>query len=161
MFANHKKLIVGGCLSSVILLCLVFGIWAVTGINSTKQSFDYLNQLPRRTVDIAIDASRRQELFDQLRKFAAKNGFGIQIINQDGMPPDYFFIDMNRRDIRINGLNLLAPQENPTFPPVDYELGFYDVDQLRPAADLIYDILVNDLQSFISGVPGSTFSVAK
>jgi hypothetical protein len=153
MLAKHKKLVVGGCLSSVILLCLVFGILGVTAINSMKQSTDSLNQLPRRTVDIAIDVSRRQVLFDQLRKFAAKDGFVIQIFNRSGMPSDFFEIDMNRADVSIYGLN----------PEVigGYELGFYDVDQLHPAADLIYDILVKDLQSFISGVPGATFSVAK
>lgn len=43
----------------------------------------------------------------------------------------------------------------------EYELGFYDIDNLHSAPDSVLDDLVNDLQSFVSEVPSATFSVEK
>ena len=99
---------------------------------------------------ITIDTSHRQELFDQLGKFADKNDFTIVIDAQPSGAED-FLIYMTREDIEISGANV--------FHPGEYELGFYHADLLHPASELAFDDLISELKSFVSEVPGAMFSV--
>lgn len=109
-------------------------------------------QSAKRSVDITIDTSEREEFFDQLRKFAAKHNFNI-LIDTRSPGPEYFLIDMTREDIEIIGSNDFALGE--------YNVFFYHADLLHPAPASVFDDLVSDPQSFISEVPSATFSVEK
>jgi len=106
----------------------------------------------KRIVDITIDTSQREEFFDQLRKFADKHDFTI-LIDVGPRSDEDFHIEMTRGDIEIIG-------DNP-FAPGEYGFGFYHADLLHPAPDSAFDDLIVDLKSFISEVPGATFSVEK
>jgi hypothetical protein len=152
MSANRTKLIVVGCLSLGILVCLILGVSGYLYIKALPAPQGNDGQAPRRSVNITINTSYRYLFFDQMRKFAAKDGFTIRI---DTSPkgPDWFWIWMNRGDVNISCINPWVPGE--------YELGIYDNDSQHPAADLIYDILVNDVKSFIGVVPGATITVVK
>lgn len=101
---------------------------------------------------IAIDIDHEQEFFEQLRKFAVKHDFKIQI---DTRPPglEGFYVNMYRDDIEISGMNPWVRGE--------YELSFYDADCNKPALETVLDDLVSDLKSFVIEVPGVKFSVEK
>jgi hypothetical protein len=152
MSASRTKLIVVGCLSLGILVCLILGVSVYLYVRALPAPQGNDGQAPRRSVNITIKTSYRYLFFDQMRKFAAKDGFTIQI--ETSPPgPDWFDINMTRGDVWIFGTNPWVQGE--------YELGIYDNDSQHPAADLIYDILVNDLRSFIGVVPGATITVVK
>lgn len=142
MLTKHTKLIIGAC--------LLFGTLGCLGVNMTNNSS---GQLPRRKVDITIDTSRRQALFDQLQQFAEKHSLKIGIDTGANPSGEEFYIDMYGDDIEIHGANPFAPGE--------YKLGFYDADRQSPMSETVLDDLVNDLESFLREVPGATFSVEK
>ncbi len=132
---------------SALLLCslAIYVLGTITGTRGTDSG-----KSPRRTVDITIDTRHRQELFDQLRKFGAKHNFKVII---DPMNPsgDEFLIAMYGKDVEIFGGN--------PFELEKYDISLYDADSRSPVSDSVLDDLVNDLKSFVSEVPQSTFSV--
>jgi len=148
MLTKHKKMIIGACLLLGILLCIL-GCLGIKMMTPQKQTYP---QDAKRIVDITIDTSQREDFFAQLRKFADKHDFTILIDVQPSGPED-FLIYMTREDILISGTNVFAPGE--------YGFGFYHADLLHPAPDSVFDDLISDLKSFISEVPGTTFSVEK
>lgn len=149
MLTKRTKLIIGSCLLVGILLCILGCIGAKM---MTKTSENSSERLPRRSVNITIDTSQRQEFFDQLQKFADKHDFTITIDTRSSGNED-FLIAMYRKDVKIYGDNAFVLGE--------YAFGFYDVYRQPPAPDSVLDDLVNDLKSFISEVPSATFSVEK
>ena len=149
MVTKYNKLIAGAGL----MFCLLFSILAYAGMRMMAKTPDNNSgKLPTSKVTITIDVSHRQELFDQLRKFADKHDFTILIDAQPSSDGD-FLIYMTREDVVISGLNVFAPGE--------YRLGFYDADRRRPTPESILDDLVSDLQNFVRNVPDATFSVEK
>ncbi len=114
----------------------------------TRISDSNSSQPSKRNVTITIDTSYRQELFDQLRKFADQHGFTILIDAQPSGPED-FLIYMTRKDVVISGANVFAPEE--------YRLGFYDADRREPTPDVVFDALVSDLRDFLSEIPNAVF----
>ena len=145
MLTKYTKFFLGACLVFSVLGCLATKMTKKTNDNGS-------GQLPRIKVDITIDTSERETFFEQLQKFAEKHDFMIQIDVQPSGPED-FLIYMTREDIIISGANIFAPGE--------YKLGVYDADRDHPVSQSVLDDLVNDLKSFLSEVPGTTFSVAK
>jgi hypothetical protein len=148
MLTKCKKRIICACLLLGILLSIL-GCVGIKTITAQKQRYP---QEAKRSVDITIDTSHREEFFDQLRKFANKHNFTILIDPQPSGVGD-FLIYMTREDIEISGANVFAPGE--------YGFGFYHADLLHPAPDSAFDDLIVDLKSFISEVPGATFTVEK
>ncbi|HRJ57454.1 MAG TPA: hypothetical protein PK152_07530 [Anaerolineales bacterium] len=116
--------------------------------------FPFINdnsQDSRRSVVITIDLNQRQEFFDQLSKFAEANGFTI-LIETLSSSNEEFQIDMTREDIIIAGA---------TGELDKYYIGFYDVLNQPPAPDLVFDDLVNQLERYVTEVPGTTFLIRK
>ena len=148
MLSKRQKKIIGSCLLSGILFCIL-GCVGIKNMTHQKQRYP---QDAKRIVDITIDTSQREEFFDQLRKFADKHDFTI-LIDVGPRSDEDFHIEMTRGDIEIIG-------DNP-FAPGEYGFGFYHADLLHPAPDSAFDDLIVDLKSFISEVPGATFSVEK
>lgn len=114
-------------------------------------AFPFVNdntQDARKVVTIIINLKRQQEFFDQLYKFAGANGFSILI---DTLPSSdgEFQIYMQRDDIIISGVSLLN----------EYQIGFYDVTTYPPSPESVFDDLVKQLESYVSEVPGTTFSI--
>jgi hypothetical protein len=147
MLTEHKKMIIRLCIFFGILLCILGCIGAKMMTKTPENSFE---RLPRRSVKITIETSQRQEFFDQLRKYADKHDFTILIDTRSSGNED-FLIAMYRKDIEISGDN--------AFYLGEYDLFFYDIYRQPPAPDSVLDDLVNDLQSFISVIPGVLFSV--
>jgi hypothetical protein len=107
-------------------------------------------QEARRSIIITIDLDRRQEFFDQLRKFAETNDFSI-LIDTLSSSDEEFQIYMRRKDVIISGASLSN----------EYQIGFSDVTTQPPASETVYDYLVSDLERFVSEVPGTTFFIRK
>ena len=126
-----------------LLLIIIFGC-GFPFINDNSQD-------SRRSVVITIDLNQRQEFFDQLRKFAEANGFSI-LIDTLSSSNEEFQIDMTREDIIISGA---------TGELDKYYIGFYDVLNQPSAPDSVFDGLVNDLEQYVSEVPGTTFLIRK
>jgi len=152
MSTQRTKLIIGVSLLSGFSLCLLACILGYIGIKMMAPQKQRYPQEAQRSAVITIDASQRDDFFDQMRKFAAKHNFNI-LIDTRSSGPEYFLIDMTREDIEISGANVFALGE--------YKIFFYHADLLHPAPESVLDDLVNDLQSFISEVPSATFSVEK
>ncbi len=137
-----------------IVLCFLIGSLAVktlhliTGTSGTSQVV-----AARKIVNITIDVSHRQEFFDQLRKFAAKNDFTILIDTQPS-GDQYFLIYMQRSDIEIDAIN-------PHWSVNEYDFGFHDADPAHPVHNSVMDSLVNDLRDFVAQVPGTTIFAEK
>jgi hypothetical protein len=109
-------------------------------------------QEARRDLVITIDLNRREEFFDQLRKFAKANGFSISIDTLSSSD-EKFQIYMRSEDIVISGAS--------PFEPNDYYIDFFDVTDRSPAPDSVYDNLVSELEQYVSEVPGTTFLIRK
>ena len=91
MLTKGKKIIVGWCLLSGILFCIL-GCIGIKMITPQKQRYP---QDAKRIVDITIDTSQREKFFDQLRKFADKHDFKILIDTRSSGSED-FLIEMTR-----------------------------------------------------------------
>ena len=116
--------------------------------------FPFINdngQESRKSVVITIDLTQRQEFFNQLHKFAEANGFSI-LIDTLSSSDEEFQIYMKREDIIISGA---------TGELDKYYVGFYDITNRPPAPDSVFEDLVNELEQYVSEVPGTTFLVRK
>ena len=83
MSASRTKLIASVFLS--VLLC-VFGCISIAQIAEKGSE----GQAPIRSLQIIIDVNRREELFDQLQKFAAKHSFRLLIREVEVIPEGIF-----------------------------------------------------------------------
>jgi hypothetical protein len=150
MLTKRIKWIIIVCLFFCTLLLGTLGCAVATKM-LTPQALKYPRD-PRRSAIVIIEISRREEFFDQLRKFADKQRFMI-LIDPQPAGPEEFLISITGGDIEIDGANPFAPGE--------YHLGFYDIDHMHSAPEAVLDDLVNDFISFISEVQGTTFSIEK
>jgi hypothetical protein len=139
MSVKWAKVGIGFLLLMVVLACVG------THINDAGQD-------SRKSVVIAIDLSRREEFFDQLRKFAKANGFSI-LIDTLSSSTEKFQVSMRRDDIIISGAS--------PFEPNQYYIDFFDVTDQPVAPDSVFEYLVSELEKYVSEVPGTTFSIRK
>lgn len=149
MPAKPIKLIV---IASMFLLC-VFGCIGFSEI--AKKGSE--GQSPIRTLVLTIDLSQRDELFDQMQKFAGKYAFKNLIRDVEvevGPSGKGFFIEMHRSDIQILGVG------EPS-APIMVSINFYDEDSAHPARKETIDELFSDLKSFISEIPNVTITEEK
>ncbi len=148
MPAKSSKLITHRLLLLGVLLCILgcIGCVALNTIDSDGE------QLPLRSLRVTIAEGQREELFDQLRKFADKHGFEYQIadFNTNG---EIFQFWMSRDDIKIISRN--------PFDPGIFRISLYYKSPTVPASQETVDDLVNDLKSLISEIPNATISEEK
>jgi hypothetical protein len=150
---KYTKLSIGmaGMFLTGCLVGLLLGAAGIAGVRmmvGTKKGC--YPQSPRRSVNITINASHRDELFAQLRKFATKYDFRV-IIDPISPSGEDFLISMYREDVEIHGSN--------PFVPGEYELAFYDADCHRPVNEAVLDDLVSNLESLVNEVPSAKFSL--
>jgi hypothetical protein len=146
MLANRTKLIVSLFLG--FLLC-IFGCIGFAQI--AKKGSE--GQAPISALRITIDVSRREELFDQLQKFASKHSFRLLIRDVEVIPKG-IFIEMYRDDIEIHA-------GSDASDPTMIDLGIYERDPKHPTQIATVDVLVSDLRSFISEIPNVTITEEK
>jgi len=142
MTAKSTKLITRLLLGMLlgVLLCILGCIAAVASNTIAGDG----EQLPIRSLRVTIDENQREELFDQLRKFAEKHGFKISI-RDSGLSDELFVVDMRRDDIKIISRN--------PFDPRIFRVSFYNKYPALPTSQETVDDLVNDLKAFISEIP--------
>jgi hypothetical protein len=136
--------------AGLLLLMVILGCFGMDIF--TKPSNKDSGQQARKSVIITIDINRRQEFFDQLRKFAEKHGFAIQI-DTLASSDEEFQIYMTRDDVFISGATAFALEE--------YYIGFYDRDNVHFTPDAVFDDLASELERFVSEIPNTTFLIMK
>lgn len=149
MLIKRKKIVAGLSILLIVLCCL--GSCACISIFMIN-NYMHSSNSPRKNIAITLAVTQQQNFFDQLQKFADKHAFTFR---KDAGPRQNtdFLLEMARPDIKLTGTNGFAAGE--------YKIFFYDVDPFRPAPEAVFDDLVNDLKSFISVIPGATFSIKK
>lgn len=110
-------------------------------------------QAPIRSLTLTIDKSKREELFDQLRKFSEKHGFEYQLTDFNTKGENFQFW-MSREDIFITASNV---PPDPTMVFID----FYRKYPGYPVDEEVVDELLNDLKGFISEIPNVTITEEK
>ena len=141
MLVDRSKLI--ATVSLGILLC----IFGCIGIARLVQKGSEGN-LPIRRLQIIIEVRHREELFEQLQKFADKHSFRL-LIRDVAVIPEGIFIEMYRDDLQILAGSTASD-------PTTIDLGIYESDVARPITDETIDELFKDLKSFINEIPNIT-----
>ena len=114
---------------------------------------------PIRIVEITIDPSQQDELFEQMRNFAEEWRYAIRIaplqvdekfVDQFG---ETFVIQMWRVDMKLFG----------TYPsdPGELKIAFYYTNPAIPVPGMFFDTEIRDMKNFISDIPGATLTVTK
>ena len=138
MLPNNRKVAEAVYLSILLCVCGCIGLIQVIQMAPN-------GNLPIRVLSVKVEVRHRQELFDQLQKFAEKHDFRISI-REVQVVPDGIFIQMNRSDLEIDSSSYAS---DPTL--LDFAIHDRDLD--HPTPKDIVDDLFNDLRKFISEVP--------
>ena len=109
--------------------------------------------LPLRSLTMTIDKSQRQELFDQLQKFAEKHEFEFQItdFNTNG---ENFQVWMSGKDLTITVSNV------PPDPMIVYVVFSGKYPGVSVDEDEVEE-LFSDIKSFIAEIPNVTITEEK
>ncbi len=148
---KHRKLIVVMMLFCGLCLCLLGGT-GVTSMLLQKVSSCYNDRAPIKRMLVAIDKDERDQLIEQLRSFATKNGFAFKLSVSTPTGED-FNVWMSRKDLEIIATN---PNDPETF-----KIGFYNNDCVHPKGSADIDDLINDLKNSIHEIPNVTISDEK
>ena len=148
---SHKKLGRSIILLLGVLLCIAACVGSKTLISRLREG---ATQLPVRSFRITVDKIQRDELFNQLRKFADKHGFQFELSDY-GTGGEHFQVWMLRDNVKI-----IAEDIPPTGTQVS--LGFYarSPDDPPPDEELI-DALSADLKNLVNEIPDVTITEEK
>jgi hypothetical protein len=138
--------------STNLIVCLLLGLLLSTlGCNSVMPSIKNVpsnpNNLPVKSLRIAIDVNQSKEFLDQLRKFADKHSlkFTISFYNAEKTS---FFVVMYGNGFHIN---------STASPELSQDIGIYFLNEdLTPTPQETVDELFTDLKSFINEIPNVT-----
>jgi len=139
----------------VVLIFLIFVLLAdcvlITSgrvrINTRKPT-NY-DKAPIRIVHITLAQNQHDQLFEQLRKFADKHAFTIQI-SQTDPSGENFLVVMRTEDIEVVGLD--------SSDPGLFEIGLYNANEDHPIPLSVFDELVVDLKGIIREIPNVTIT---
>jgi hypothetical protein len=153
MLAQRPKLFIVRYISSGILLGLLFGclLAFVVGKTPIVENKNAENR-PVRTVTITITPSWKNELFVKLRKFAEMWRYAVLIAPSDQSDENYV-VQFWRLDMKMMGLYSISSGK--------LELGFFNTNPAGRNPWWFFDDELKDLESLISEIPNSTFSVEK
>lgn len=118
-------------------------------INSSKTPSKN-GQAPIRKVWITLAQNQHDQLFEQLRKFADKHTFAIQI-SQTDPSGENFLVEMWREDIEIDAID--------SGDPGLFKISFFSTSEERPVPSRVIDELIVDLKGFIGEIPNTTLTV--
>ena len=107
-------------------------------------------QAPIRSFQLTLNKSQREDLFEQLRKFAEKHRFEYEFTDFNTNGRNFQFW-MSRNDLRIIASNV---PPDPTVVFVD----FYAKYPGAPVDETVVNDLIKDLKSFISEIPNVTIT---
>jgi len=139
------------------LFLSTFLLWGCLSLKQIVEvAGDNQEQLPIRSLTITIDPKQRQELFDQLRKFADKQGFKF-LISDYGTGGENFLVEMLSNHIKI------LADDTPKAPTM-IAIDFYDETRASPVSEetlKTIDRLASDLKIFINEIPNVTINEEK
>jgi len=136
-----------------LLLGLLIGVFIGLGINKARMKEVSVNNsefIPGRVMNITIDQSHQEELFTQLRKFAEKWRYVIDIYPTD--LSGIYGVDMWRSDIHVGGVYSYQAKSG------ELQLAFTDTESTRPTPAQFFEEEIQDLRNFIGEIPNSTFT---
>lgn len=146
MLAQRTKLSVVTRLFLGVLLCTLGCVGGSALLSKLREG---RSQAPVRSLRVTIEESQREELFDQLKKFADKHAFKF-IISDYGTGGDLYLIEIRGDNIKILATITRAD-------PKIVSIGFYrSLPENPPPDEKTVDDLLNDLKSFISEIPNVT-----
>jgi len=149
MSANRTKLIALECLLLGLFLGVLGGI-GISKIMVKEVSVNNSEFIPGRVMNITIDQSQQEELFTQLRKFAEKWRYVIDIYPTD--LSGIYGVDMWRSDIHVGGVYSYQAKSG------ELQLAFTDTESTRPTPAQFFEEEIQDLRNFIGEIPNSTFT---
>ncbi len=151
MSAKYIKLILIVCLLLGLLACIVGCISAWPAIKKGLTQ-NIGSDAPLRSFKVTMDVNQQKELFTQLQKFADKHSLNLQI--------EFFNADKTLflAETDGNGFHIIA--SNDTVAPREIQVSFNNVGS-TPTPQATVDELINDLKSFISGIPSVTITEEK
>jgi hypothetical protein len=127
--------------SVLLFLCLVASVGIVRIAQRGSEG-----QAPIRSLRITLDESQRELLFAQLRQFAKKHGFEIQIDEVRTPSGKHFNVWMSRDDI------LIISSDRPKAQP-SISVSFYNQDPAHPASTEMIEGLLDDIKIWIQEIP--------
>lgn len=136
-------------LVSLILALIVMIIPNRARVNSTEPTETGI--APVREVSVTLAAYQHEIFFKQLREFADKHSFTIQIRPTKPTGKD-FLVQMWREDVTIDGVD---------GDPGIFRIFFDNAHSERPVPISIIDDLIIDLKGFIDEIPNTTFTVVE
>ena len=138
MLGRYNRPIISICLH----LGALFAILACGLVNSVGGG----NSLaPVRNLTLTIDKSQRDQLFDQLQKFANKHAFETQLTDFNTKGENFQFW-MSREDVTIIADNV------PPDPTLVY-ISFFLKTSRTPENEKIIDDLLKNLEDYIYEIP--------
>jgi hypothetical protein len=150
MLENRRKLILVICL--FLAVSVLFGCF-LDMRRVVEIAKDNRGHAPIRTLRVTIEPSRREELFNQLQKFADKNNFKV-IISDYSTSTATYQVELSRIDIIISAIHNSHDLEIVS-------IGFYDRARAtsvpEETLDTINDLLI-DLVSYIEEIPNVTIT---
>ena len=147
VFPNHKKwYLLAGSIAGImccVFVCVSVGVRNYEYIKEYNERYPTV-QSPIRTLSIQIEENRRDELFDQIRKFSDKHHLEFHLSFYDN--GETFYIVMYGKGLAIRALSQITFTSNLNFL-------FFEDDPSNPPSQAAVDELFNDLKIFISQIP--------
>ena len=142
----------------MMFICLLLGALigysakTIAVIRDENKNNTAYSKYPRRTIIVKIEATQREQLFSEMRKFADMQGFAIRIDPTSPNGTD-FSVEMWREDVNIIAQN--------NFDPGTFTIGFFDTDSAISPPEFVLNSLVSDFKSYISEIPNVTITEEK
>jgi len=133
-----------------LLIGLLLGFLGSKLAIAEKATDTSAGKTPIRTVEITIDPSQQDELFEQMQKFAKEWRYAIRIAPLDENSKQ-FIIEMWRLDMKLVGI---YPSD-----PGELKISFYYTNPAVPVPGMFFDTEIRDMKNFISDIPGATLNV--
>jgi len=137
---------------------LLFGCVIALFIDDTKpieKNSTPLTPLPNpaiRTITITIDPERKDELFTRLENFADIWRYAVLIAPTQSSENEYV-VSLYRIDMKMKGSYFADTGK--------LELGFYNTNPKSRNPQFFFDDELKDLETLISEIPNSNYSVQK
>jgi hypothetical protein len=125
------------------ILCCVFTTHGLvknlgSGVNPTGRS-------PIKTLSIRIDPEQREELFTQMRRFADDHNLGFQLTFYSPLFRDKYLLVMQGASFHIFAAQISDPTK--------LDFNFMIDDPANPPSQENIDDLLDDLKTYVRGIP--------
>jgi len=140
-----------------VLLCVLLGsVFGYVGGIATKTIVKEMLQnskksaeegTPKKSVTITIQAGQQELLFDQLHKYAQKNGLAIVIAKDE----TFYDVEMWREDIRIYG----SFKADSGILSLYFNYNHFEQTTSQTISVAVFDDLIDDLEVYTYNIPNA------